>query len=172
LDHRKGQTANELYRSWWPVAVDYAARKLGNLEEAEVVAQEALIRALDVLAREPVTSFPALVLRIAHNLVVDRVRRQDWRAEREEPDELPGPATTDSIELARLRLAVDELPAELREIVELRYVDDRSFAEIAAELQMSKNGVFARHERAIDALRSAFGRARIPWPASWFGRRS
>lgn len=140
--------------------VDFAARKLSNLEEGEVVAQEALLRALDVVAREPVERFAALVLRIANNLVIDRVRRKDWRAERVEPDELVAPATGDRVELERIRSEVDRLPDELRAVIELKYVDERSFAEIAEETGMSKNGVFARHERALEALRAALDERR------------
>lgn len=55
--------AAALYRAWWPVVVDFAARRLRNFEEAEVVAQESSFRALDTAAREPVASFSALVLR-------------------------------------------------------------------------------------------------------------
>lgn len=148
-------TSSELYRVWWPVVVDFAARRLRNLEEAEVIAQESLLAALDTAAREPVASFSALVLRIAHRKCVDRLRRGDWRAERTDPDALASHATDDAAELSRLRAAVDALPAELREIVELRYADGRTFAEIADLLHMSRNGVFARHTRAVDALRRA-----------------
>jgi RNA polymerase sigma-70 factor, ECF subfamily len=146
-------TSTVLYRAWWPVVVDFAARRLRNLEEAEVIAQESLLRALEIAQREPVASFASLVLRIAHNLCVDRLRRSDWRAERTDPDDLAARVATDAAEYSNVRRAVDELHPELREIVELRYVDGRTFAEIATELSMSKNGVFARHQRALDALR-------------------
>jgi RNA polymerase sigma-70 factor (ECF subfamily) len=145
-----------LYRTWWPVAVDFAARKLGNLEEAEAIAQEALLRALDVARREEVRSFSALVLRITHHLVVDRVRLAEWRSARTSPDDVPTRQEVDPVELGRIRAAVDQLPDDLREVVELKYVDGRSFAEIAGDLGLSKNGVFARHQRALDALRALF----------------
>jgi RNA polymerase sigma-70 factor (ECF subfamily) len=141
------------YRVWWPVVVDYAARRLRNLEEAEVVAQEALLRALAVEAREPVMSFAALVLRIAHHLCVDHLRRGHWRTERADLDSLSSAPREDGADLGRLRQAVDTLPPDLLEIVERRYVDGQSFAEIAEQLSMSKNGVFARHRRALDQLR-------------------
>jgi len=151
-----GDEPDALYRTWWPVAVDFAARKLSNLEEAEAIAQEALLRALEIARREPVERFAGLVLRITSNLVIDRIRRRDWSAERTDPDELFTGTDAEDLggaALDRIRAAVDALPDELREVVELKYVDDRTFAEIARDLGMSKNGVFARHQKALDALR-------------------
>jgi RNA polymerase sigma-70 factor (ECF subfamily) len=151
---------SELYRRWWAAVVDLAARRLGNWEEAEAVAQEALLRAIDAAEREEIRSFGAYVLRVAANLATDQLRRREWQARREDPDLVEAPPDPDRSELVRLRAAVDGLSPQQREIVELRYVDGRSFAEIAEVLGMSKNGVFARHERAIDALRTVFRRRR------------
>lgn len=155
----------ELYARCWPAVVDVVARRLGSVEEAEAIAQEALVRALEAAraaaAGEPVREFRAFAMRIALNLATDQLRRRDWRAPREDPERLvaPAPAGEASIrELERLRGAVDALSPEHREIVELRYVDGRSFAEIASMLGKSKNGVFARHQRALELLRAAFGR--------------
>lgn len=156
----------ELYARCWPAVVDVVARRLGSVEEAEAIAQDALLRALDAARAaaaggEPVRQFRAFAMRIALNLATDQLRRRDWRAPREDPEHLaaPAPAGEASIrELERLRGAVDALAPEHREIVELRYVDGRSFAEIASMLGKSKNGVFARHQRALELLRAAFGR--------------
>src|SRR5262249_28665255 len=123
----------------------------------------------DRVGREPVASFAALVLRIAHNLAVDRIRRRDWRAERTDPDDLSSlsfQTPADAVELGRGPRAVGDPPPDLPEGVELRYVDGRSFSEIAAELSMSKNGVFARHQRALDALRRALSPYGRPPPSS------
>src|SRR4051794_4088250 len=88
---RQDQHAAALYASNWSAVVDVAARCLGNLEEAEAVAQEALLRALEVAAREEVGNFRALAMRIAINLTVDTRRRGDWRAPREDPELLADP---------------------------------------------------------------------------------
>ena len=151
------------YARHWPVVVDVVCRRIGNREEAEVIAQEALVRALQAARTQPIERFGAYAMRIALNLAIDLRRRSDWRARapldpdrlREDPDE--GPALAD---LVRLRTAVDALAPEHRQIVELRYTEGRSFMEIAQALNMSKNGVFARHRRALDALRSFFERQR------------
>lgn len=167
---RAVQQAATLYASHWSAVVDVAARRLGNLEEAEAVAQEALLRALEASERGPVQNFRALAMRIAINLTVDTQRKSEWRARREDPELHEGPellvdasARLEDLELlAHIREAVDHLDSDHRQIVELRYTEGRSFADIAQMLGMSKNGVFARHERALSTLRSMFARKGIP----------
>jgi RNA polymerase sigma-70 factor (ECF subfamily) len=150
--------ATALYAASWAAVVDVAARRLGNLEEAEAVAQEALLRALAAARHEEIHNFRAFAIRIAINLTLDTQRRRDWRAPREDPEGLVDPEEhlEDVRLLERIREAVDRLDEEHRQVVELRYTEGRSFAEIAEALGMSKNGVFARHERALAILRAQF----------------
>lgn len=154
------QRAAELYASSWPAVVNVAARRLGNLEEAEAVAQEALLRALDTLQHEEVHHFRALAMRIALNLIIDTQRRGEWRSPREDPELLVDPTPLfeggeidAQKSLAQIREALERLDDEQRELIDMKYVQGLSFAQIAQRLGMSKNGVFARHERALDRLR-------------------
>ncbi|MCB9683861.1 MAG: sigma-70 family RNA polymerase sigma factor [Alphaproteobacteria bacterium] len=145
---------SELYRRHRPAVVDLLARRLGNLEEAEALAQEALLRALDAASKETLRSFVAYALRVANNLAIDALRRRRFDLPGAEPDTLPvEPSQASLVDHGRLRDHVDRLPEDLRQVVILRYLDGMSFADIADRLQMSKNGVFARHERALDLLR-------------------
>jgi RNA polymerase sigma-70 factor (ECF subfamily) len=148
--------AAELVRQWQPKVFDLAARLLGNLEEGESVAQEALLRTLTAV-RDPqgasVRHFGAYAMRTARNLSVDRLRHAAVvrRAPADPTPESAPPRETR--ELERLRGHVQELEGELREIVELRYVQELSFGQMATRLGLSKNGVFSRHARALAALR-------------------
>lgn len=154
--------AAELYRRTRPAVLDLLARRLGNWEEAEALAQEALLRTLDAGRRGPLRSFRAFALRVASNLATDQLRRRrfEW-ARGGDPDQLVAPSVgDDGPELDRLRSALAELPDDAREVVELRYSHGLSFAEIATRLSMSKNGVFARHERALALLRDRFATRR------------
>lgn len=144
--------AAALYRHARPAVLDLLARRLGNWEEAEALAQEALVRTLDAARRGPLRSFRAFALRVATNLATDQLRRRRFEWAREDTDALVAEADPDP-DLRRLRAALAELPDDVREVVELRYGQGLSFAEIATELSMSKNGVFARHERALARLR-------------------
>jgi RNA polymerase sigma-70 factor (ECF subfamily) len=57
-------------------------------------------------------------------------------------------------ERVRIRTAVESLAAADREILELRYVDDLPFAEIAARLGAGLGAVKMRHLRALERVRA------------------
>ena len=142
---------------WRRAVVDLCARRLGNLEEAEAVAHEALLRGLGAHRTVEVRSFSAYLLRIAHNLTTDVLRRR--RLERAAAAAAESPAVEAMPEVAdhaRVRREVAALPEPYREVVVLHYTHGLSFAEIAATLSMSKNAVFVRHQRAVRLLRARF----------------
>ena len=152
------EAAAALVRHWQPRVFDLAARLLGNLEEGEAVTQEALLRTLLATRRasadEPLRHFGAYAMRTARNLAVDRLRHDKVVRRAPHDPDIVEPSPMHTPELERLRELVRGLDDELREIVELRYVEEQSFAQMARTLGMSKNGVFARHARALDALRA------------------
>lgn len=155
------ESDDALYRRYHPGVLDLLVRRLRNIEEAEALAQEAMIRGLDARKSKTIRSFGAFAMRIAHNLATDLLRRRRFEGGYVDPESaLWEESPPERIELFRLRGIVDALPEEAREIIDLRYQRGLSFAEIARELDMSKNGVFARHERALDLLRQAFARRR------------
>ena len=152
--------ATELYARWRPAVFDLLVRRLGNVEEAEALAQDALLRSLDAARRDTLRSFPAYAMRVATNLATDAIRRRKLERARSDPEDLQADPEPDRVELPRLRDAVDELPEECRRVLDLRYAEGLSFGDIAGALGMSKNGVFARHERALTLLRARFATRR------------
>ena len=154
-------TPRALYLRWRPVVLDVLLRRLGNLEEAENLCQEALVRTLKQHKAGKVQQFGPYAMRTALNLATDLGRRARFRGE--VADIEAALHTSDEVgapEHPRLRSAVRALPEPLRQVIQLRYDRELSFAEIAASLGMSKNAVFARHGRALDQLRAALDRRR------------
>ncbi|MBX2800545.1 MAG: sigma-70 family RNA polymerase sigma factor [Myxococcales bacterium] len=151
----------ELYRKYRPKVFDLLVRRLRNVEEAEALAQEAMLRALQASKTKPIRSFGAFAMRIAHNLATDVLRRRRFEGGWVDPESaLVVDPKPEQVELFRLRGLVEVLPPRYRQIILLRYEKGLSFAEIARSLDMSKNGAFARHERALDMLRESFGKRR------------
>ena len=129
--------------------------------EAEEVLQESALRAWRDLARldRPERFLPWFCAIVQH-AAADRARRERVRA----ADGLDGlghvaaPERGPS-EARRLSLmgAVERLPAPLREVIELAYFADLTYAEIAAVIEKSVPTVNLRLAQARAALRAALG---------------
>jgi RNA polymerase sigma-70 factor (ECF subfamily) len=120
------------------------------------VLQEGVLRAWRDLGRlDRPERFLAWFAAILQNTAVDRARRERVRAS-EELHDAPAPERGPS-ESRRLRLlgAVAALPAPLREVIELAYFAELTYAEIAAATAASMSTVNLRLSRARAALRAA-----------------
>lgn len=138
--------------------------RVGLAQDLDDLVQETFLRAykgLDRLA-DP-SRFGPFVHRIAQNICIDRLRRRGRNPVTSladvdlEPPREPG-AHSDIREerLARLRKLVGRLPEALREAVMLFYFHERSYAEIAAMLEVSEAAINQRLHRARVQLREAF----------------
>ena len=167
------QTVEEAYRrlmrKYWQVVTLGAAQRVGDLREAEDVAQDAFVRAFRSLHRlkEP-TAFLGWLLRIANNAATDYLRS------RKSPVSLD--ALGDSAQLAQLgksRIAesnylenvekneeIEEvqrvlrtLPERYREVITLKYVLGMDGRSMALHLGEPEGTVRNRLFRALAKLR-------------------
>jgi RNA polymerase sigma-70 factor, ECF subfamily len=134
------------------LAVRVAFSVLRRREDAEEVAQEALIRAhrrFSRLRREP-ERFRAWIVRVTWRLAIDRWRTDRRRTHREQtaaPAE--SGATVEQIALeaeraARLWRAVDDLPQKLRLVIVLAALEEHDIAEVARLLGVPEGTVKSR----------------------------
>ncbi len=124
---------------------------LGNVHDAEDVAQDAMIKGLEKLRqlKEP-DQFGHWVVKIARNLSVNLLRRKgaaDRAAEHVTPD-LPSKDRPHE----DLQAAVARLPSDLRLPLVMYYFDGRSVKTVAEKLNVSTSGVYARLRTAIQEL--------------------
>ncbi len=144
-----------------PRILRYAARMLGNREEAEDVTQEAMLR-LWKMAPDwvPGQAAPSTwVYRVAANLCTDRLRRR--RPMLPELPDLPDPAAGQDAQMMRaaraqaLELALLQLPERQREAVVLRHLEGLGNPEIAAIMMVGVEAVeslTARGKRRLAAI--------------------
>lgn len=154
-----------LYRRYMPVLLRWCLRETRNRELAADLSSEVFAAALISASRYSPErgSVLAWLLGIARNKLLESRRRkrvQDSarRRLRLEPLLLTDADLERVEELASLdeevlKLARD-LPAPLRDALTARVVDERSYDEIAAELQCSQSVVRQRVSRAVKSLRS------------------
>lgn len=134
--------------------------------DANEIFQETWFRAIRGLPRYRSHNFMGWLVRIARNLVIDRYRRQrpsvsldatpeDGVSATELADPGPGPtaqaATRD--DLSAVARAVDTLPAEQKEVFQMRMQTGLSFKEIANLQGASINTALARMQYALAKLR-------------------
>jgi RNA polymerase sigma-70 factor (ECF subfamily) len=149
----------------------YARGILRDPEDAKDVAQECLVRLWRHRERvEPGAGCRSWLLRSAHNLCIDRLRRRSSRPEtsrdddaNEPTDARPGPERlASSIEVGgRLERALLDLDHRDRAIVLLREVEGLSYEEIAGMLGLKMGTLKATLHRSKEKLRIALVRAEV-----------
>jgi RNA polymerase sigma-70 factor, ECF subfamily len=126
--------------------------------EAEDVTQQIFAKLLTALGRyEPrVVPFSAWILRVAHNAAIDHVRtRRPVLLEEVHPPEAETDDGAGSRErFADLRLALDALPTEQRDVIVLRFLVGLSPREIAERMGRSEDAVHGLQHRGRRRLRS------------------
>lgn len=125
-----------------------AVRLLGNVQEAEEVAQDAFVSAFQHLADyRPEYSFATWVCRMAYNGAISLLRKRSRSPVKTDIDERRLAAVTDEMastmlgegdddRMALLERALDRLPAEEQTLVELFYKEEKTLKEIAYILGM------------------------------------
>lgn len=149
----------------------YARGILRDPEDAKDVAQECLIRLWNHRGKvEAGAGCRSWLLRSAHNLCVDRLRRRATRREvvpdeaaADPTDARPGPERlTSSVELAgRLERALSALDDRDRSLVLLREVEGLAYEEIAVLLDLKMGTLKATLHRARERLRHALVAAEV-----------
>jgi len=141
----------EHYEFVWQVAY----RVLGNVEDAADVSQDVFLR---LLARPPSADAVASPKGYLSWCVVGRANTLRRSAERRRERErvsleklARGGLETDDVEM--LRAALEALPFELRQVVELRYLAEMPTREIADVLSISERAVRLRVEKAREMLK-------------------
>jgi RNA polymerase sigma-70 factor (ECF subfamily) len=144
-------------------AVRFAYHILGSSEDAEDVAQEALIRALYARARfRQEAAFSTWLYRVVHNLCIDRLRAKQRAGLVPLEDHAHTLVSSDSrqafdrvLDLQALVQALRSLPPALRSIVLLRDVEGLSYRELAAVFRIPVGTVKSRLNHARRLLRCA-----------------
>jgi RNA polymerase sigma-70 factor, ECF subfamily len=138
----------------------------GNTADAEDVVQDAYLRAFRYLDTFRGDNFRVWLLTIVRNSFLDwlkdnRLGQQVFQpapADLESTDPAPGPEAMllDRVDSETLGTLMAQLPAEYREMLILREIEDLSYKDIAAVTGVPAGTVMSRLSRARRALRKAW----------------
>ena len=145
----------ELYDRHVDRVYGYVSRRAGSRTLAEDVTSAVFERALTHLPRFEWRGVPfsAWLLRIAANVLADHWKREG-RSSPDPPPDVPDEREYQDLERrVSLFQLVDRLPETQRQVIQMRFVEERTIREVAAALGRSVGAVKQLQLRALENLR-------------------
>jgi RNA polymerase sigma-70 factor (ECF subfamily) len=153
----------QLYEENFDRIYRYIVLKIGDRTEAEDMTQQVFLNALQSISsfKWKGMHFTSWLYRIAHNQVVDHLRKKTKHATVPLDESLPIPALDGDpkytverkLEIETVVMATKKLTMAQREVISLRFGGELSITEVAAMMGKSEGAVKALQHSAILALR-------------------
>jgi RNA polymerase sigma-70 factor (ECF subfamily) len=151
----------QIYEENFDKIYRYIVLKIGDRTEAEDMTQQVFLNVLKSISSYKWKGMPftSWLYRIAHNQVVDFLRKKSKRPTVPLDESMPfvgdNPehAIEQKIEIEGLAVAARKLTSAQREVISLRFAAEMSVAEVAKVMGRSEGAVKALQHSAILALR-------------------
>lgn len=156
-----GDAFSQIYETHLTPVFRYAYVRLGNREEADDITQETFLRAYQALERFEATreNFLPYLFTVARNLIINRSQKK--RADTMPVGDLDREVSSDNASSYAeheelkivLRGAMETLSETEKEIIELRFFAERTYAEIAVMIEKSEEAIRQHVARAMKKMR-------------------
>ncbi len=151
----------QLYDRHFDRIYRYVALRIGNQMEAEDVTQQVFLKALRSISSYQWRDIPfsAWLYRIAHNQVVDYLRRKTRQPSMPLDERItvsdsnPEKIAEHKLDVEQLMLATRQLTPAQQEVISLRFASELPIAQVAKIMGKSETAVKALQHSAIVALR-------------------
>ncbi|MFC1932986.1 sigma-70 family RNA polymerase sigma factor [Chloroflexota bacterium] len=151
----------QLYEAHFDRIYRYVVLKIGDRIEAEDMTQQVFIKALQSISsfNWKGAPFAAWLYRIAHNQIVDYLRKKKRKPETALDESLlssdsnPQLMTERNLDIEQVLLATKRLTDAQREVISLRFTSELPVAQVAKIMKKSEGAVKALQHSAIVALR-------------------
>jgi RNA polymerase sigma-70 factor (ECF subfamily) len=170
VDTQKDKEAQlaSLYDEYYDKIAHYAYVRIGDKMEAQDIAGEVFLKALESLNTYQERDIPmqAWLFKIAHNLVVDHLRKvtkyKTIPIETIEIEDESDPQKTaeTNIEMERVAMAMQQLTDEQKEVIRLRFFGGLSSREVSGLLNKSDGAVREMQRAALEKLRGLLGESK------------
>src|SRR5579859_3875940 len=156
------QAFDELYERYSPRVFGYLFQRLnGNAEEAEDLTADVFARVYEKIDAFQPQGAPlsAWVFRIAHNRLIDSIRRRPRQPQvtlDDAPEISGGPVfggIDQQVALEQIKTGLTRLTPEQREVIVLRFLEGKTLAETAALVGRNEDAVKKLQARGLAALR-------------------
>jgi len=149
----------ELYEANFERVYAYIVRRVYDRDEAEDLTADVFYQALANLARFEWRGVPfaAWLFRIAANAIADHSQSTARRRHMPAPAEPEQTSLEEAEHRARLFRLVNDLPADQRRVVAMRFAEQKSIREIADEIERSEGAVKQLQFRGLQHLRVRLG---------------
>ncbi|HEX5874532.1 MAG TPA: sigma-70 family RNA polymerase sigma factor [Pyrinomonadaceae bacterium] len=147
----------ELYEQNFHRVYAYVARRVRDRAETQDLTAHVFQQALANLGKFKWkgSPFAAWLYRIAANAIADQAKRKMREIESSPSSESSTATDLEEVERrARLFSAVNKLPEDQRRVIVMRFADEKSIREIAAELGRSEGAVKQLQFRGLENLRN------------------
>ena len=148
----------DLYELNFARVYAYIVRRVGDRDVAQDLTSDVFHKALSSIQSFEWRGVPfaGWLLRIAANMIVDRSKRSGREVSGQ--DDLAEPSTQPNLEeidqQGRLFRLVEQLPADQRRVIGMRFAEEKSIREIATELGRSEGAVKQLQFHALQNLRA------------------
>ncbi len=158
---RDQQAFTQLYEEHFDKIYRYVALRIGDKVEAEDITQQVFLKALQSISsfRWKGIPFSAWLFRIAHNQVVDYLRKKTKLAtvpideSKTSFGSDPQLLIEQKLNIEQLISATKRLTEAQREVISLRFAGELSIAEVARVMDKGQGAVKALQHSAIVTLR-------------------
>jgi RNA polymerase sigma factor (sigma-70 family) len=164
MTREQDQWISDVVKRERPRLRDFIRRRVPDPRDAEDILQDVfyeLVEANRLLM--PIEHVTGWLFRVARNRIADLFRRKKPESLQLEdllpsPDAGPEALFARNVLLEELKLAVDELPPEQREVFVAHELEGRSFKEIAAHAGVGVSTLLSRKRYAVRRLRERLKR--------------
>jgi len=154
----------ELYTNHVTKIYRYVYYNVHDKEHTEDITQEVFLKAWKAIGscRGKEKTFSSWLYRIAHNLIIDKLRKSQKQSSREA--ELPEDIrdTSDRMEISLeqrdLLKVIDVLPPNQRQVIVMKFIEEMDNREIAETMGKSTGAIRILQMRALETLRKTLGK--------------
>ena len=158
-----------LYEEYYDRIAHYVYVRIGDKSEAEDIASEVFLKALESLRTYEERGLPmqAWLFKIARNMVVDHLRKatkyKTIPIETVEINDESDPQKTaeTNIEMEKVAIAMQQLTDEQKEVIQLRFFGGLNSREVSVLLNKSDGAVREMQRAALEKLRGLLSESKL-----------